>query len=375
MSLLLQAVGTALVLVALTDVFLTVLKVQGGAGFLSSWLSRGIWSLFRTSAILLPASKDRVLSYAGPTLLVSIAVTWTLLLLLGFSLIVWPALGSGIRASSGTTPTDFAAALYYSAYSLTTLGTGDLVPQSGFYRLLMVFKAAVGFSVLTLMITYFMSVYTALLRRNTFALSLHHRGVSTGDPPELLAGLTASGSVSAAQQELSTIMQEVVNLYESHRFYPVLHYFRFPQVHYALARVMFLVMDVASLVGTALDKDAHRQLVMGSAARGLQGSGQRLLEEVAATFLRDAQPEQDQALDAEKIARWREHYSYARERLVREGLTVAATGTGEEAYVALRRQWQPFVEALAEQMAYTWGTVACVPKASAEEEQRPQRSS
>lgn len=375
MSLLVQAIGIALVLVTLTDIFLTVLKVRGGAGFLSTWLNRGTWSLFRTSVSVIPTGKDRILSYAGPTLLVSIAVAWTSLLLLGFSLIVWPALGTGIRASSGTTPTGFAAALYYSAYSLTTLGTGDLVPQTGFYRLLMVFTAAVGFSVLTLTITYFMSVYTALLRRNTFALSLHHRASSTGNGAELLAGLTAGGNVGAAQQELSTVMQEVANLYESHQFYPVLHYFRFPQVHYALARVMFLVMDVTSLASTALSKEAHRQLVMSSAVRGLQGSGQRLLEEMATTFLGEGQPEQDRALDADKVARWREHYHHARERLVREGLTVAAAATGEEAYVALRRQWQPFVDAFAEQMAYTSGVVADVREAAAAENRRSQRSS
>lgn len=355
---LVQGLGVGLVLVALIDVFLTVLHARNGLGLLSPWFNKGIWQLFRSAALAFPAHKDRILSFAGPTLLVLIASLWAVLLIVGFGLIVWPALGTGILASSGATPTHFAAALYYSAYSLTTLGTGDLVPQTPFYRLLMVFKAAVGFSVLTLTLTYFMSVYSALVRRNTFAMALHHRTAATGDPAELLAGLTAGGNVSVAQQELATILQDVANLFESHQFYPVLHYFRFPEVHYALARMLFIVMDAASLTQTAVDKEAHRQLVMGSAARGLQKGGRQLLRELGETFLGERQPEQDQTPPEENLTQWREHYQRTAERLACEGLAVSAAEIGEDAYVSLRRQWQPLVEAFAEHMAYSWERVS-----------------
>lgn len=355
MSLLIQLLGAATVLLTLMDVFLTVLVVRGGAGFLSTRLNRGVWWLLQKLSRMLPAGKDQVLFYTGPILLVAIATAWTSLLLLGFSLIVWPALGTGIRASSGATATGFTAALYYSAYNLTTLGTGDLVPQSGFYRLLMGFQALVGFSVLTLMITYFMSVYSALLRRNAFALSLHHHSAATGNAVELLTGLTAGGSTGAARQALSSFLGEVSNLCESHDFYPVLHYFRFPQAHYALARIMFLVMDVTSLVCTAVDEEAHPQLVSSSAARGLHVSGHRLLESMTARSP-NKKPTEEQEPDAEKLVRWREHYRYARTRLEHQGLETR-TEAGEAAYLASRRQWQPFIEVLAAQMAYPWPVV------------------
>lgn len=63
------------------------------------------------------------------------AATWGTLLLVGFALLAWPALGSSIRTSSGTTPTDFMSALYNSGHSLTTLGTGDIVPRTSVFRL------------------------------------------------------------------------------------------------------------------------------------------------------------------------------------------------------------------------------------------------
>jgi Flp pilus assembly protein protease CpaA len=191
---------------------------------LSNWVYQGGWWFFRGVALALPSHKDRLLAYGGPSLLILTVLLWVLLLLFGFALIVWPALGSAIQASSGGTPMDFAAALYYAGFSLTTLGAGDIVPLSAPYRLLTVLMAAVGFSVLTLSLTFFTSVYSALLRRNTFALSLHHRALGKADAVVLLTHLGPDGDFSNARSELTMIAEELINLYESHHFYPVLHY-------------------------------------------------------------------------------------------------------------------------------------------------------
>jgi hypothetical protein len=214
----------------------------------------------------MPKYKDRLLSYAGPTLLVLTVFVWVGQLLLGFTLIVWPALGSAIQASSGGTPTNFAAAFYYAGFSLTTLGTGDIVPLTPFHRLLTVLMAAVGFSVLTLSLTFFTSVYSALVRRNTFALGLHHR---TADAAVLLSHLGPSGNFSDARSELTTMAENLINLYQSHHFYPVLHYFRFQGDAYALSRMALLPLDTATLIHSALDEGAYPSLVRSSAVAAL----------------------------------------------------------------------------------------------------------
>lgn len=159
----------------------------------------------------------------GHQLLVLTVLLWVLLSLSDFALIVWPALGSAIKASSGGAPTNFAAALYYAGFSLTTLGTGDIVPLSAFFSLLTVLMAAVGLSTLTLSLTFFTSVYSALLRRNTFALSLHHRALGTADAAVLLTHLGPNGDFSNARSELTMMAEELINLYESYYFYPLLH--------------------------------------------------------------------------------------------------------------------------------------------------------
>jgi hypothetical protein len=104
-----QVFGALLMLAILLDVFLTVLYARVGAGIVSHKLARLTWRLFR----LLPARRSRpvVLSFCGPTILVLLVLTWSVLLAFGAGLIIHPELGTGVRASSGETPTDLVTAV------------------------------------------------------------------------------------------------------------------------------------------------------------------------------------------------------------------------------------------------------------------------
>lgn len=355
----LQTLGTGLVLWALTDIFLTVLYARSGVSVLSNRVHQGGWWLFRKAALAVPRYRNRLLAYGGPILLVLTVLFWVILLILGFALIVWPVLGSAIQASSGATPTDFAAALYYAGFSLTTLGTGDIVPLTSLYRLLTVLMAAVGFSILTLSLTFFTSVYSALLRRNTFALSLHHRTLGTADAAMLLAHLGPSGDFSDARSELTSMAEELINLYESHHFYPLLHYFRFQDDAYSLARTALLSLDTATLIRSALDERTYSSLVRSSAVAALWGGGIQLVEGVAKNFLSPPKPGKADALNQETEERWRAHYGQAVTRLRTEGIAVVEdVEAGADKYVDLRRRWGAYVVTFADYMLYEWDEVA-----------------
>lgn len=79
----LQMLGAGLVLVALADIFLTVLYARSGVSVLSNRVYQGGWGLFRSAALALPSYKDRLLAFAGPTLLVSTVFLWVVLLSMG----------------------------------------------------------------------------------------------------------------------------------------------------------------------------------------------------------------------------------------------------------------------------------------------------
>src|SRR5688572_15120952 len=106
-----QLAGGAVVLLALLDIFLTVLCARSGIAIISERVGRGAWAVCRAFVHAVPRVRRVVLSYAGPSILILIVVTWIVMLLVGFALIVWPALGTGIVSTRGPTPDDFITAV------------------------------------------------------------------------------------------------------------------------------------------------------------------------------------------------------------------------------------------------------------------------
>lgn len=173
----------------------------------------------------------------------------------------------------------------------------------------------------------------------------------------LLTRLGSGGDFSGAEQELTTMSEELINLYESHHFYPVLHHFRFQNDAYALARIALLTLDTVTLIKSVLDERSYPSLVRSSAVAALWGGGTQLLGGVAETFL-PQQPGEVGELKGDTEAQWRAHYRQVAAALRAEGVTVAEDAAGADRYVALRRQWGAYVVAFADYMAYEWAEIA-----------------
>src|SRR4051794_4737368 len=98
---LVQAAGVVLVCTILLDVFLTVLYARIHSGIISNHIGGWTWCCFRAVANLFPRRRDRILTYCGPVILVVMVAIWVLGLMLGGGLLVWPALGRSIQATTG----------------------------------------------------------------------------------------------------------------------------------------------------------------------------------------------------------------------------------------------------------------------------------
>src|SRR4051794_17079420 len=135
-----------------------------------------------------------------------------------------PALGTAITASSGPTRPDWATAIYYSGFNVTTLGVGNVAANTGPYRLLTIIEAGQGGAFFGMVITYFLSVYSDLSSRNAFAQGLHHLTGRTGSAAELLARLADGADLETAGRHLSSKAEFLRQIYQTHRFYPILRY-------------------------------------------------------------------------------------------------------------------------------------------------------
>jgi hypothetical protein len=338
--------GTALMVLVLADVFLTVLYARAGTGIISDRLARVVWlALRRVSS---HASGNR-LSFCGPLIVVALLLTWSILLALGAALIVHPLLGTSITNSNQETSTDFMTALYVAGSSLSIVGGSNFGPQSAGAKLLFLLNSVIGTSVISLTITYLMQIYGALRSRNSLCLKIHALSGETGDAADLLAHLFADNQLSAGYNNLSEIAAELTDAKEAHHFYPILFYFRFPEPFYAVSRSWLIALDAVSLIRSALPKDAD-WLKQSGAVVQIWSSGLLLLSTLNKVFLRDkASAEAD---DADQHL-WRVRLDHARRRLEDADISVTEDlAHSREAYLEYRGEWDRLVRRVGDAMAY-----------------------
>jgi hypothetical protein len=223
-------------------------------------------------------------------------------------------------------------------------------PYTDTFRLFYFLTALAGTAVTSLVLTYLMQVYTALLRRNTVALDVDTWSGQTGDAVELLTRLFPEGQTSAGYNVMVQWASAMASVKETHHFYPVLCYFRFTDARYSMGRTALITLETTALIRTALDA-RHFGWVRGSAAlEQLEGSARMLLD----TLAQETHVPPDSAQTNGAAARWERRFTTALPRLRHAGIEVTDdVEAGLAEYVRLRKSWDAPVVRLAGLLGYT----------------------
>lgn len=340
-----QIVGAVLMLLFLADIFLTVLYARAGTGLLAPHWNRLVWRLISGVSRLFGRRRGSVLSFGGPLIVISLIAFWALGLVIAAALLIRPELGTSIRPSSGETPTDFVTALLVAGNSLSIVGGGDYSPHSTGTRLLYLLNSLIGASVLSLVLSYLVQVYSGLRERNALALSLDLMTAGTGDAAEMLARLGPDGDFSNASSELGNLVRPLAQTKEAHHFYPLLFYFRFKDPLYSVSRFSFILLDLTTLVDTVLDREKHKSLIDSAPVEAVRRGARMLLETLDRNFptAREGQADPADAPDD------RESCASAVATLRRRGIE---TRPDLESYAAQRREWEPLIRRVAPTIGY-----------------------
>jgi hypothetical protein len=191
------------------------------------------------------ATRDRVFAVQAPLGVFAQLATWGVLIWLLFAVLFWALIASAINGAT------VSRALELSGSSMLTLG---FEAPAGLPRQLAAFAAAaVGLSLLALVIAYLPTVYNAFSRREELITKLT---VRTGIPPSGPALLSSSWELGRFDQ-----LEEVwdawedwfIQVGETHTTFPQLPFFRSPRPnnHWVLASET--VLDGAALLTTAVD--------------------------------------------------------------------------------------------------------------------------
>ncbi|WP_247001483.1 potassium channel family protein [Halosolutus gelatinilyticus] len=239
--------GGALLIAVIVDIIWTTLWVDGGSGPLSRRLTTWTWRGLRTAS----RDHERVLSTAGPLILVLTLVMWIGVLWLGWTLLF---AGGNVALVSTRTgqPADWSGRLWYVAYTMFTDGNGDYTPTSGVWEITSSFTTATGMAFVTLGVSYVLTVLGAVSEKRSFANSVTGLGersesfVRTGWTDEEFEGLDLP---------LETLAEQLSLLADQHKAYPILHYYHSEQASRSSAVAVPIYDEAITLFRYAVEEE------------------------------------------------------------------------------------------------------------------------
>jgi hypothetical protein len=260
MSILLGAVGVALILIVLGDAFETIVLPRRVTRSISlarlfyryTWLS---WS-GAVRSIFSGKRQETFLSWYGPLSLLVLLILWATCLVIGFGAVHW-ASGSIIKSQYETV--NFGTYLYLSGTTFFTLGIGDVVPATTFGRGLIAFEAGIGFGFLALVIGYLPVLNQSFSRREVNISLLDARAGSPPTAGEMLRRHSHDHGLEELRQLFHEWERWSADLLESHLSYPVLAYFRSHHDNQSWLGAFTAILDASAFGTVSLEGPCERQ--------------------------------------------------------------------------------------------------------------------
>lgn len=345
--------GLSLLFLVGYDIYATILHARARSGPISETLNRVVWSGTRAVAFRLSRQRrHRLLNSIGPLLLPSLIVAVVVLLVIGFGLIYYPHIQKDFRADVALTTSPFQAALYFSAITLTTLGYGDIVPLTPFLRLTAVVESAAGFSLISLAVTYLLSVYRALESKRVVALSFYHQADEGADVAGFITHHFVGGRFYGLETVLRTAARDVQGLLEAHIEHPVIHYFHPLEVYKSMPRVLFLMLEMCTTMRACLDPTEYAEIRNHPELRTLEASARHVLREMSASLNLDVRLS---GLSEDETARWRQRFAQTVRRLQSARIKVRGDSQAAwEEYRLNRNEWEGQLSVFARYLGYDW---------------------
>ena len=231
--------GIALITLALRDIF-DILFHPLGRGVIARRIVQGISALARRS----PWGGNTLSLLAGPLSYIAVIGTWTALLAIGWALVFYPQLPEGFHFDSGLDPakhSGFPDALYISLVNLTSLGYGDVSPAASLLRVLGPIETIFGLGLLTASISWLISIYNSISRRDSLAHEVH----LAKESEERLGEKLADADPELLETMLASFAEQLIRTRRDLIHFPIVHYFRTEDEERALAGLLPFLTSLA----------------------------------------------------------------------------------------------------------------------------------
>ncbi|MEZ7499026.1 potassium channel family protein [Flavobacterium sp. Arc3] len=211
-------VGVILLLATAADLINTSLSGRG-AGFISKRLSKSIWNILLI--LTKKTGRRKILDLGGAIILVSILINWLLLIWISASLLFISCPDSLINVETNS-PTTVINKIFYTGYTLSTLGLGDIEPEGNFWDILTAILSFTGLILISISITYLIPVVSAEIMKRKISVHINTLG---GSVEEILLNYWNGKDFKELEQPFISLIDSIILHAQNHKAYSVLHFF------------------------------------------------------------------------------------------------------------------------------------------------------
>jgi hypothetical protein len=226
--------GITIVIIIAFDFFYTTVSING-AGLLARYVSSGIAAIFLW--INRKTQNRWLFQFSGMIHILALVTLWLAFLWMGFFLLLMGDPNSVIHPASGAV-SDTTDKIYFSGYTLSTLGNGEYVPGDGIWQIVVAGFSFAGFIFITTAMSYLISLTSAVIHKKNLSLFISN----LGETPEKIVNNTFNGDDFKQLEKIVPELQQMINKHNQNHFaHPGVHYF------YSRSRSESLAINISNL--------------------------------------------------------------------------------------------------------------------------------
>jgi len=250
MNIFLLILGIALLSITLIDALWTTVMPHG-SGPISGAVCRAIWALAKRAPHPL---RKKLLPVVGSISMLVVIFGGVVMLWLGWMVLFCGDPGSIVHSKTGV-EAGHIDRIYFTGYTLFTLGIGDFVPKGPAWQLVTVVSSFSGLFLVTLSITYLLPVLSAATQKRQLAAMIRDLG---SDPVSVLVEAWDGKGFDRLLDKFSSTLSPMIHLHaQRHLEYPIVHYFHSNRMEASLAIGIAVLDESFTMIAHSVAAEAR----------------------------------------------------------------------------------------------------------------------
>jgi hypothetical protein len=209
----------------------------------------------------------------GPIVLVTSVLVWAIIPWMGWMLLFSGGPESLLRMHDHT-PASVVDRIYFTGETMFTLGNGDFTPNGHVWEIATALASLNGLFMLTLAVTYLLSIIEAVVAKRSFASQVWSLGRNA---EEFVLHSWDGHGFAAMDLQIVSLTEQLQLVAEQHHAYPMLHFYHEAEKKQSVSHNLAVFSEVVLLLGHGVAPNARP-------APGPLFSAQRTIEEFLETL-------------------------------------------------------------------------------------------